>query len=250
MSISAVIITHDLESYLDQCIASVHDVVDEIILVDQPDALNTQAKAAKFPKVKLFSRPFDNYINQKNFANDQATGDYIISLDADEYLSPSLQEFIGTEGYKQAEAIDFRRINFLGLKPIWHGLHGREYKTRIWKKNMATWGGTLPHERLILAENTDIIRSEHPIYHHAWDSPKDMYTKAEKYGTLAAERYAEYSIPSLFFSAIINPLYKFVRGYFFQRGFQDGLAGFYLASAAAYETVLKYSLALKSKWNK
>jgi glycosyltransferase involved in cell wall biosynthesis len=94
LSITSVIITKNEAENIALCLESVSSFSDEIIILDSYSQDDTEKIARSFPKVKFYQRHFDNYIAQKNFANDLVSSNYILSLDADEYADPSLISFI------------------------------------------------------------------------------------------------------------------------------------------------------------
>jgi len=110
LSITSVIITKNEAENIALCLESVSSFSDEIIILDSYSQDDTEKIARSFPKVKFYQRHFDNYIAQKNFANDLVSSNYILSLDADEYADPSLISFIQTQTYQNFQAISFRRI--------------------------------------------------------------------------------------------------------------------------------------------
>jgi len=90
--ISGVIITFNEERKIGRCIGSIHDIVDEVVVVDSLSTDSTEEICRSFEKVRFIKQPFLGYVHQKNFANNQATGDYILSLDGDEELDDVARE--------------------------------------------------------------------------------------------------------------------------------------------------------------
>lgn len=248
MSITSVIITKNEAENIALCLESVSSFSDEIIVLDSFSQDDTEKIARSFPKVKFYQRPFDDYIAQKNFANDLASSDYILSLDADEYADSSLISFIQTETYRDFDAISFRRINYIGDQSIQFGLWSRDVKIRLWKKGLAQWAGTIPHEHLALKAGTYIYKSSATIRHRAYKNVESLYLKSMNYARLAAERYLSRFSLLLIFCIIVNPSFKFFKGYIWLQGYRDGSLGWAIAKVSALETFYKYFYALKWKW--
>ena len=96
MSLAVVIITKNEEKNILRCLESVDVYCDEIVVLDSFSTDKTNDLCSVFPKVKFYQRAFDDYIQQKNFANSLVKSEYILSLDADESADSSLQSFILT----------------------------------------------------------------------------------------------------------------------------------------------------------
>lgn len=248
MSLSTVIICQNEERNIRICIESALSFSDEIIIADGFSTDTTKAIATSFEKVKFYERTFDNYIDQKNFANSKVSSDYILSLDADEYAGEELTAFCQNRGYESHDAISLHRINYIGEQPILHGLWRNDRKIRIWKKSLGKWAGKLPHEHLELSTDSKLWKSNIQFYHRAFQSTSDLKMKSMKYADMAARGLSPRSPISLFTSLILNPTVKFLKGYIFNFGFLDGKLGWELAKISFLETYYKYKFALIKKW--
>lgn len=247
MSISTVIITKNEAKNIATCIESILSFSNEIIIVDDFSTDETKEIVLSYPKVKLWERPFDDYINQKNFGNSKATSEYILSLDADEFIPSKSIDYFQEKKYTAFDVISFHRINFFSGRAIRFGIWKNDFKIRLWKTGVAKWAGTIPHEHVeILAyqkkEDTSV-----EIYHNAYTSYEEFYSKSIHYAKLASSRYSSRSIISLFISMIVNPCFKFIKGFFFMKGFRDGIYGWYIAKISFLETFYKYYLAFRNK---
>lgn len=250
MKIAAVIISQNSSKTLKACLDSVAHCVDEIILVDSFSQDNTIQIASSYPNLNCIQRHFDNYIGQKNYANELTSAEYILSLDSDEYISKELQSFIKNRNYSSYEALIFPRKNLFQKKEVNYGLWGRDRKLRIWKKIHGRWGGTQPHESLILEGS---IQSEFiplPFYHYAAESMEEVYHKSKKYGLMAAKCMDGKPKISLILSLVLSPPFKWIKSYVFLGGWRDGIIGWYLSKSAMMETYFKYKFALTKPWEK
>ena len=239
--ISAIIITKNEEGFVRRCISSLLPVADEIVVIDAFSTDKTE-EICKSLGVKFFQRKWEGYAQTKNWANSQATHDYIISLDADEELSPELQQSI--LGAKQNGAPFFyslnRLTNYCG-QWIKHGGWFPDIKPRLFDRRNAKWTGEYVHERL---ENT---AGEKPVllsglcYHYSIPTIAKHIDTVNRYSTLAAEeslaKGKKYTLLKLLFS----PLFTFIKMYVFKAGFLDGANGFIIAVISAHYRFLKYA---------
>lgn len=250
MSLSTVIITKNEAKNIERCIESVLAFSDEIIIVDDFSTDTTKAIALKYSKVRFYERKFDDYIRQKNYANSLVDSDYILSLDADEYADAEWNDFFISKKYKSYAAISFLRINYFNQTPVRNGIWRRDIKIRCWKKNIAEWSGTIPHESLKFHTQIQVYQLQLIIHHLAYSSYQEFYNKSINYAKMAAHRLASKPYPSLIFGVVVNPTFKFIKGFFLLQGFKDGLYGWYIAKVSFSETLYKYLYALQIKWKK
>lgn len=248
MSLAVVIITKNEEKNILRCLESVEAFCDEIIVLDSFSTDRTKDVCSGYSKVKFFERAFDDYIQQKNFANSLVESNYILSLDADEYADSSLQKLIESREYETYGAVQFLRINFIENFSVRYGLWSRDVKIRLWKKELAKWSGSIPHEHIDLLPNTKILNSSAVINHNAYENCQDLVLKAEKYASLAAKNYLTKSVALLTWSMLVNPIFKFFKGYILLQGYKDGKFGWEIAKVSFIETFKKYFYALKLKF--
>ena len=248
MSLAVVIITKNEEKNILRCLESVDAYCDEIVVLDSFSTDKTNDLCSVFPKVKFYQRAFDDYIQQKNFANSLVKSEYILSLDADEFADSSLQDFIQSREYRGYDAVQFLRINFVGNYPVRYGLWRRDFKLRLWKRELGKWAGSIPHEHLELVMNAKVLESTAIINHAAYTNAEEMRVKSEKYASLAAKNYVSKSNMSIIWSMALNPLFKFLKGYIFLQGYRDGRIGWEIAKVSLIETFKKYFYALKLKF--
>ena len=170
MEISVVIITYNEQDRLEPTLKSVANVASEIIIVDSFSSDATVEIAQKYTPL-VFQRRWTNYSDQKNFANSKASFPWILSLDADERLSPQLHEEILRLKETEPDADAFsmpRRVFYLG-KWIRHTVWYPDRKIRIFRRENARWEGEYVHERLEVGSPS---RREHGCPHAHVSSPR------------------------------------------------------------------------------
>ncbi|MEN8138612.1 MAG: glycosyltransferase family 2 protein [Bacteroidota bacterium] len=239
--ISATIITKNEENYIEQCISSLKDVADEVIVVDSYSTDRTE-EICRNHNVSFFQNKFEGHIQQKNFAISKAKYDYILSLDADEALSDELiNEIISLKKEKlNSQAYKINRFNNYMGKWIKFTDWNPDWKIRLFNKNIAKWGGRNPHDYVVVNENVKVGKLKHNILHWVIEDLESHSRKANHFSTVGAQSYYAAGIRSNVFKILVNPSWSFFKSYFLKLGFMDGIAGLAISGISAYTVFLKY----------
>ena len=238
MNLSAVIITKNEETNIDRCLLSLVNIVNEIIVVDSFSTDNTKAICLKH-NCSVYERKFINYSDAKNFGNEQTSGDWILSIDADEELSETLKASI-LEVKSSPEDVTYlfnRLTNYCGSW-IKHCGWYPDAKTRLWKKGTAKWEGSI-HEKLKSQAPIKSIKGD--ILHYSYPSISFHITKINHFTDFMAKEMLEKGKKGSLIKLILSPPFKFFKKYILQLGFLDGYAGFVVSIMAAYYVFVKYS---------
>ncbi|WP_299112773.1 glycosyltransferase family 2 protein [uncultured Winogradskyella sp.] len=242
IKLSGVIITYNEERNIENCLRSLIDVVDEIVVVDSFSTDDTKTICQKFD-VKFIEQKFLGYVEQKNFALSQASNDYIVSLDGDESLSKELQKSIVAlkNNWKYDGYYSNRFNNFCG-QWIKHSDWYPNRKLRVFDRRKASWKGINPHDNIVLNDNSSPTRQlKGDILHITYQSYSEFNKKTEYFSTIASKAYYKEGKTSNFFKILFNPTWAFFKAYFLRLGFLDGLNGFIICVQTANITFLKYS---------
>jgi glycosyltransferase involved in cell wall biosynthesis len=230
-TLSVVIITHNEEARLPACLESVA-WADQVVVVDSQSTDATAAVAARAtPHVHV--RPWPGYASQKNFGMDQATGDWILILDADERVSPELREEIrallaGGAGHPLYR-IPFK--NHLGDTWLAHGGLYPDYHPRLFRRGFARYGAREIHETLVFPGTPGRPRGGKlagAIIHLTYPDLATYVDKVNRYTTLEAEAGTAGERPPRWWHLLV-PIPRFFKLYVRKKGFLDGVPG--LASA-------------------
>jgi glycosyltransferase involved in cell wall biosynthesis len=243
VKISCTIITYNEEAKIKRCLDSVFGIADEIVVVDSFSTDNTINIAKTFNSVTLVQSKFEGHIQQKNYALELAKFDYVLSLDADELLSEKLAEdIIKIKVFNSGcDAYVMPRLNNYCGKWIYHSGWYPDKKVRLWKKSMGKWGGTNPHDKVILDEGAAIEPLNGDILHYTMDSIEGHIMQEKKFAKIAATAlFEQKSSKNGFILAFLNPPFTFVKKYFLQLGILDGWYGFTISAISAYGKFLKY----------
>lgn len=241
VTISAVIITLNEEKNIERCIQSLLAVADEIIVWDAFSTDQTKALSESMGAV-VYQQEWAGYSKSKNQANDKATGHYILSIDADEELSPELRKtLLAVKQSLTADAYVFTRLtNYCGTW-IRHSGWYPEYKIRLFKKNSAFWVGEI-HEYLEFVTPVQPAKIKGDLLHYSIRSIEHHMEKIFLYSRLAAMKdYQRGLRPSVVYNGILKPTFHFFKNYVIQLGFTGGYYGFVIAKMAAFERFLRYA---------
>ncbi len=242
LALSLVVITYNEEKNLDRCLASAAGLVSEIIVVDSFSADGTKEIAAKYG-AKVTDRPFDGYAQQKNFATSLAANDWILSLDADEQLTPELAESIrAVLAAPQHDVYKMTRLtNYCG-QWIRHCGWYPDYQVRLYNRAKGKWQELKVHEYWKPNDEsggTGLLRGD--LLHYSFTSIEQHKRKIERYTDLAAEAAVEKGKKGSLLKVIFSPAWHFISEYFFRLGFLDGYYGWVICRLSARSAYLKYS---------
>ena len=240
--ISACIISFNEEKKIEDCLKSLVGIADEIIVVDSNSTDNTVAIAQKYTD-RIILQDFLGFIEQKNFAVQQAENDWVLSLDCDERLSPELQDAIsGIKGtIEQADAYRMPRKTFYIYRWLNHCWYP-DIKIRLFNKNNAHWGGTNPHDHIVIS-SSNIVQLTGDIYHYSFDSISDHIKTIDKFTEIGADELVRKNKPVTVFSPLTHSSWTFLKLYIFKRGFLDGFAGLLVSVLSYMHVFIKYSKA-------
>jgi glycosyltransferase involved in cell wall biosynthesis len=237
--LSAVIITFNEEKKLGRCLESLRDIADEIVIVDSNSTDKTQEIAQEFG-ARFFQHPFEGYGKQKNYALNLAQNDFILSLDADEALSPallqSIKEVKDNPGF---DAYSMNRLTNYAGKWVKHCGWYPDRKIRLFNRKKAQWTDVPLHEYVKTEGSVGFLKGD--ILHFSYDSIADHIIQTNKFTTIAAKEAFSRGKKSNLFKILTRPVLQFLRDYFLKLGFLDGRVGYTICKINALSAFLKYS---------
>jgi glycosyltransferase involved in cell wall biosynthesis len=241
MKISATIITLNEERNIARAIESLR-CCDEVVVVDSGSSDRTR-ELAEMRGARFLVHPWPGYASQKNFAAEQASHDWILSIDADEALSEALETEIlalrQTDPRHAAYSMP-RLAQYLG-RWIRHSGWYPDRKIRLYDRRQAAWRGDYVHESV--AVRGDVGRLQGDLLHFTCSSLREHLLTMDRYTTLAARELRARGKRIGWRQLLLDPPWAFFRAWVLQRGFLDGLPGLAIAYMAALYSFLKYAKA-------
>jgi len=239
VSVSVIVITKDEEAAIGRCLASV-SWADEILVVDSGSTDRTVELARVAGARVTVMSDWPGFGPQKNRALDLATGDWVLSLDADEWVTPALAAEIRA-AVKRADApaaFQLPRLSSFVGREMRHSGWWPDYITRLFRRGAARFSDDLVHERLVVTGA--VGRLSEPLRHESFTSLEEVVDKMNRYSSASARMRVERGKGGSVGSAVAHGLWAFIRTYILRAGFLDGREGFVLAVANAEGTYYRY----------
>jgi glycosyltransferase involved in cell wall biosynthesis len=243
VKLSVVVISHNEEANIGRTLHSVQSLVrdgaGEIIVVDSGSTDRTVA-IAKSCGANVFVEVWKGYAAQKNSALTKATGDWILSLDADEELDKELQTALAANLDGNFAGFWISRKNeFLG-RWIRHGGFWPDRKLRLFRQGTGTFQDCLVHETVELQGRAGTIQRG-ALLHHSYPTLSDYIDHMNRYSSLGAEMAVARGQRGSFINIVLRPFFTFIYNYIFRLGFLDGREGLLLHLYHAGYVSWKYS---------
>ncbi len=218
--ISAVIIAGNEEKNIADCLESVR-WADEIIVVDSESTDRTVEISKRYTD-KVFVRKWEGYASQKNYSMAKAVNEWVLSLDADERVSPELLEEMKSLDFSKADGFYIPRRNYFLGKVIKSCGWSPDYQLRLFRKSKTTLTPRQVHEGFSVDGRREYLEGE--LIHYTHTTIAGTLAKVNEYSTLEASEKAErirVTGAKLFF----KPLWAFFQHFIIRRGFTDGVHG-------------------------
>jgi glycosyltransferase involved in cell wall biosynthesis len=232
--LSVTIITRNEAAQVGDCLESVR-WADELVVVDTGSVDRTVEICAKYTPY-VYRRAWEGYAQAKNAAIDLASGDWILSLDADERVSAGLQAEIATlqrlPMARHADGYAVPRRNYLWGHWLQHGGLYPDYQIRLFKRGKGRFKAQRVHESVAVEGRVERLR--HPIEHYSYQGLSDIIQRLDRYTELAALDRWEQGQSFRLGALITRPMGRFLRNYVLKQGVRDGIPGLIMAVSYAY----------------
>ena len=246
-SISVVIITFNEEKNIGRCLDSVMPVADDLVVIDSYSTDKTE-QICKEKGARFVQHAFEGHIEQKNWAITQAKYPYILSLDADEELSETLQKSIVQIKEKwEKDGYYMNRLNNYCGKWVRHCGWYPDKKLRLWDSRKGKWGGKNPHDKYELNEGATSGKLNGDLLHFSFHSIEQHINQINLFSRIKAEVAFQKGRRSNLWLILFAPLFRFIKDYILKRGFLDGFYGLVICANSAHGEFLRY-VKLRKMW--
>lgn len=224
--LSATVLTFNEAAHIEDCIRSLQGVADEIIVVDSFSTDGTPDICRRLG-CKVTQRKMAGYGVQRQYATSLTSHDYVLALDADEVLSPSLHTNIVRLKEKGFEhrGYSFPRLNFYCGIPVKHCDWYPDIQVRLFDKRYANWNLHDVAERVIFRDNVRPKLLDGDILHYRCDTPGEYRATERKHAEYLAARIADENAPIGVLTPTLQGIKNFLSCFIGQGGILDGIAG-------------------------
>jgi glycosyltransferase involved in cell wall biosynthesis len=240
MKLSLTVITKNEEACIRRCIESV-PLASEVIVVDSGSTDRTVEICRELGARVTVTPDYPGNGPQKNRALDLATGDWILSLDADEWLTPELQEEIRVliaDSPPEVAGYRIRRLSSFCGRFMRHSGWWPDWVVRLTRRGKGRFNDELVHDRMLI--DGTVRDAKGVIMHEAFESLDEVLTKMNRYSAEGARMLARRDKKGSIATAVAHGLWAFFRTYVLRTGFLDGREGFLLAVSTAEAAYYKY----------
>jgi len=250
--LSLIVVARDEAENIAECLRSV-PFADELVVVDNGSTDSTVNIARKMGALVIPARNVFNFSELKSLALRRASGEWVLSLDADERVTPELSQeisaLLSTNPAHHGYAIP--RKNFYLGKFLRYGGHFPDLQLRLMRRDRASLDGAPVHESFRVEGSVGRLKS--PILHYTYPTLSDYFRKQGVYIPLMVEYLAQHnvsrSLPARFYYLFLRPALRFIRRYFFKLGFLSGYVGFISACLDVITNISAYAEYLRRSAN-
>ncbi len=240
VTISAIIVCFNEEDRIQDCLESVR-WCDEIVVVDSYSTDRTPEICLRYTD-RFIQRPWTGYREQKAYAHSQASKDWVLLVDSDERVTAELkEEVLNALAAENGQVAGYAVPRLVYYLHRWWRRGGwyPDYDVRLFRRDLVTWGGSDPHEKIHV--NGPVRRLSHPLQHYSYRNIDDHMQRINRFTSISSKELRKEGARWRLSDALLRPPVRFCRSYFWKRGFMDGFAGFYVAVTAAVYVFLKYA---------
>jgi glycosyltransferase involved in cell wall biosynthesis len=239
IQLSVVVMTYNEEKNLPRCLESVRSIADEMLVVDSFSKDRTAELAVELG-AKVIQHPFANFRDQRRFCYENTQYNWVLALDADEWLSLDLAaEIAELKKYPQASAYILLRQNGIGGHWARYGDWKPEPKLRLFDRRQVQMGPSEAHDEIQVLPGQTIGHLKGAFFHLSNVDFTDRINSINRLSSLAAEQQFRQGKKTNGLKIGFKPAFRFFKAYVLQGGFLDGRLGWFLAKTSAQYVFLR-----------
>lgn len=240
MRLTAIVITRNERTNIGDCLLSLA-FADEVVVLDNSSSDGTAEIARNLGARVEVTPDWPGFGPQKNRALKIARGEWVLSIDADERVTPELRDEILTaiSARTARNVFAFPRLSSYCGQYMMHSGWNPDWVVRLFRRGTANFSDDLVHERLMTHDS--VTRLKAPLLHLSFPDFESVLDKVNRYSTAGAQGMARKGKSASLWGALGHGAWAFIRTYFLQRGFLDGQLGLALAISNAEGTYYRYA---------
>lgn len=248
-SLSILVMTYNEESNIERCLKSVEGIGDEILVLDSFSTDNT-VELARMLGARVEQFPFDTYVSQKERMIQMANSNWVLSIDADEYLSDELKASIQKAMAKKSfDGYTSNRRNKIGNTWLSHGSWYPDKKIRLFDRRKVFIVGNDPHDVMQPVSDARIGHLKGDLMHLSDEDITSRYKSLNLHSTRAAEALFRKGVRGSFLRRMFKPAIRVFVSYILKQGFLDGFYGWVIAKSEGHYVWLR-EVKLMEMWRK
>jgi (heptosyl)LPS beta-1,4-glucosyltransferase len=241
-TLSIVLIIKDESKNIEACLRTAN-FADEIVIVDSGSQDNSVELAAKFTDKIFIENDWQGYGIQRQRAQEYASGDWVLMLDADERITPELRRSIvaAVQDDDRTSVYNVTRLSFCFGRFIRHSGWYPDYVARLYPRQKAAYNSSTVHEKLSLPKGMKVRNLSGDLIHYTYQDMKHYLVKSAGYAEAWATQRHSNGKKATLLQGVLHAIGCFVVMYLLRAGFLDGKQGLLLALLSSHSTFVKYA---------
>jgi (heptosyl)LPS beta-1,4-glucosyltransferase len=242
-TLAVALIVKNEAAHLEQCLETVHDWVDEVVILDSGSTDNTEAIAKLYTDKFYTHTDWPGFGIQRQRAQSYVESDYLFWLDADERVTPKLKQSIlnAIETRPSQTVFQMPRLSWVFGRYIKHSGWYPDRVLRLYPTKLTGYNEALVHEKVITDNSMTIESLEGDLHHYTYNNLNHYLVKSAGYGKAWADQRQAKGKKASLSQGVVHALACFMKMYVLKRGFLDGKQGFLIALLSAHSTFIKYA---------
>ncbi len=243
LPLSVCVLAYDDEAILARCLDAL-DFADDVIVVVDAKSRDGSEKIARERARRVEVHPYRGDIEQKSYAVSLAEREWVMIVDSDEVMTPTLvagiRAFLAArEGDPRVAGCEVNRLTYHLGRWLRHGDFYPDWTLRLFRKDRARWVGSNPHGRVEV--HGAVERLDGDLEHRSYRDLSDQVARIQRFSSAGAASLFAQGRSFRVSDLVLRPPARFLRAYVLKRGFLDAMPGFIVATATAFHVFLKYA---------